>query len=180
MKRTRNDWIHMDRGYLDRIRDRTWLIENKAEFTIGTGPLVNPAIEELFTEIMVDYLPRRYPTIFKTKEDTVQNLVTGCTYPRSASGLTPEMMLQFLGTNVEEDFYIMCPDKNDGEFHLRGYVACFPGGFLSPARVGESVREIHQPVPGYEEKLGRSVDRYFARMKPGQFIGRMNVSLLNV
>ena len=170
----------MDRGYLDRIRDRTWLIENKPKFTIGTGPLVNPAIEELFTEIMVDYLPRRYPTIFKTKEDTVQNLVTGGTYPCSASGLTPEMMLQFLGTNVEEDFYFMCPDENDGEFRLRGYVACFPGGFLSPARVGESVREIHQPVPGYEEKLGRSVDRYFARMTPGQFIGRMNVSLIIV
>ncbi|KAL9099892.1 MAG: hypothetical protein Q9163_004667 [Psora crenata] len=167
----------MDCGYLDRIRRRTWLIQKKAEVTIGTGPLVDYAIEELYTEIMVDYLPRRYPTIFKPKGDMVQNLVTGSTYPLSSMGLTPRMMLQILGTNVEEDFYFMCPDENDGEFRLRGYVACFPGGFLSPARVGESVREIHQPVPGYEEKLGRSVDRYFARMKPGQFIGRMNWSL---
>jgi len=69
----------------------------------------------------------------------------------------------------------MCPDE-ENIFRLRGYIACFPGGFLSPARVGESIREIHQPVPGYEERLGKSVDRYFNRMVPGQFIGRMNVS----
>ena len=168
----------MDRGYLSRIQEREPLIRDKPEFTIGTGPLVDPAIEELYTEIMIDYLPYRYPTIFKTSGKTVHNLVTGSSYPLSTANLTPEQMLQLLGLNVEEDFYFMCPDEDDGEFRLRGYIACFPGGFLSPARVGESVREIHQPVPGYEERLGRSVDRYFSRMEPGQFIGRMNVRFL--
>lgn len=71
----------------------------------------------------------------------------------------------------------MCPDSEE-QYRLQGYIACFPGGFLSPARVGESVREIHKPVPGYEKKLGLSVDRYFGRMQPGDFIGRMNVSQL--
>ena len=166
----------MDRGYLSRIQEREPLMLHNPELTIGTGPLVNPAIEELYTEIMIDYLPHRYPTIFKTVGETVHNLVTGNSYPLSTADLTPEQMLRLLGMNAEEDFYFMCRDE-DGEFRLRGYIACFPGGFLSPARVGESVREIHQPVPGYEERLGRSVDRYFNRMKPGQFIGRMNVRL---
>ena len=71
----------------------------------------------------------------------------------------------------------MCPDE-ENIFRLRGYIACFPGGFLSPVRRGESIREIHQPVPGYEERLGKSVDRYFARMTLGQFIGRMSVGCL--
>jgi hypothetical protein len=174
LKRSRNDWIRMDRGYLARIQEREPLIKNKSEFTIGTGPLVNDAIEELYTEIMIDYLPKRYPTIFKTLGKTVYNTITGGTYPLTTKGLTPERMLELLGMNVEEDFYFMCPDAND-EFRLQGYIACFPGGFLSPARVGESVREIHKPVPGFEERLGRSVDRYFKRMEPGNFIGRMNV-----
>src|SRR5437763_944640 len=148
----------MDRGYLKRIQEREPLIKNKAEFTIGTGPLVNDAIEELYTEIMIDYLPSRYPTIFKTSGKSVRNTVTGGTYPLTTKGLTPERMLELLGMNVEEDFYFMCPDANN-EFRLQGYIACFPGGFLSPARVGQSVREIHRPVPGFEEKLGKSVDR---------------------
>lgn len=175
LKRTRDDWIRMDSGYLARIAERKPLIEEQAAFTIGTGVLVNDAIEELYTEIMVDYLPHRYPTIFKASGDIVHNVLTHSTYPLSTKGLTPEQMLQLLGLNVEEDFYFMLPDEK-GDFRLQGYIACFPGGFLSPATRGKSVREIHQPVPGYEERLGRSVDRHFNRMVPGDFIGRMNVS----
>lgn len=166
----------MDRGYLAHIQEREPLIRDKPEFTVGAGPLVDSAIEELYTEIMIDYLPHRYPTIFKTSGQTVHNLVTGSSYPLSTANLAPEQMLQLLGMNVEEDFYFMCPDEDGGEFRLRGYIACFPGGFLSPARLAESVRDIHQVVPGYDERLGRSVDRYFGRMQPSQFIGRMSVS----
>lgn len=145
VKESRNDWIRIDNGYLTRIEARKTLIEKQSEFTIGTGVHVNPAIEELYTEIMIQYLPYRYPTIFKrigdgSTEKSIHNVITGSTYPLSTAGLTPERMLQLLGLNVEEDFYFMCPDQKDGEFRLRGYLACFPGGFLSPARVGESVR----------------------------------------
>lgn len=125
---------------------------------------------------MIKHLPSRFPTLFKKQGQVVRNLATGEAYPLSTKGLKHSQMLHHMGLHVEEDFYFMCPDPED-HFRLQGYVACFPGGFLSPARVGESVREIHKPVPGYEQKLGLSVDRYFSRMKPGDFIGRMNVSL---
>lgn len=175
-KRARQEWIRMDNNYKKRIHEREPLIANHADCTIGTGPLVDPAIEELYTEIMIDYLPKRYPTIFRKEDNMCLNTVMGSRYPLSTENMTPTDMLKYLGLNVEEDFYFMCPDVEDGQFRLQGYVACFPGGFLSPARRGQSVREIHQPVPGYEEKLGKSVDRYFQRIQSGQFIGRMNVS----
>ena len=174
-KQTRSNWIRIDSGYLKRLEERRGLVESKPELTIGTGKIVDPAIEELYEEIMIKYLPQRFPTMFKIRDNLVDNLATGSSYPFTTAGLTPADMLRYLSANVEEDFYFMCPDP-DGQFRLRGYIACFPGGFLSPARVGESVREIHQPVPGYDKKLGASVDRYFSRMEPGQFIGRMNVS----
>ncbi|KAI3326819.1 hypothetical protein HD806DRAFT_488292 [Xylariaceae sp. AK1471] len=175
-KRVRSDWIRMDRGYLARIQERLPLIKDNSQFTIGTGEKVNPAIKELYEEIMIRYLPARFPTMFQIRGMLVKNLATGTTYPLTTTGLTHAQMLAYMGENVEEDFYFMCPDL-DGQYRLQGYIACFPGGFLSPARVGESVREIHKPVPGYERKLGLSVDRYFARMEPGEFIGRMNWSL---
>jgi hypothetical protein len=165
----------MDRGYLSRIEERERLIQCQPESTVCTGPLANPAIEELYIEMMINYLPHRYPTIFKTSGKTVYNTITGSTYPLSTAGLSPERMLQLLGVNVEDDFFFMCPES-DGEFRLRGCIACFPNGFLGPAHLGQSVREIHQPVPGYEERLGKGVDRYFRRMEPGKFIRRMNVS----
>ncbi|KAJ5982835.1 hypothetical protein N7481_004934 [Penicillium waksmanii] len=175
-KQTRSNWIRIDSGYLKRLEERRILVEEKPELTIGTGNIVDPAIKELYEEIMIKYLPQRFPTMFKVCGNVVENVTTGSNYPSMTAGLSPAVMLRYISNNVEEDFYFMCPDP-DGQFRLRGYIACFPGGFLSPARVGESVREIHQPVPGYDKKLGASVDRYFSRMKPGQFIGRMNWSL---
>ena len=129
---------------------------------------------------MVRYLPARFPTIFQASRsgDLINNDATGLSYPvTNLESLTPTAMLTYMSENVEEDFYLMCPDETGGQYRLEGYIACFPGGFPSPARVGESVRELHQPVPGYERKLGLSVDRYFARMVPEDFIGRMNWSL---
>ncbi|KAE8392364.1 hypothetical protein BDV23DRAFT_181765 [Aspergillus alliaceus] len=157
-KQTRSSWIRIDSGYLKRLEERRGLVEDKPELIIGTGKIVNPAIEELYKEIMIKYLPQRFPTMFKIRGNLVDNLATGSNYPSTTAGLTPAVMLRYLSENVEEDFYFMCPDP-DGQFRLRGYIACFPGGFLSPAR------------------LGASVDRYFSRMEPGQFIGRMNWSL---
>ena len=44
----------MDKGYLTRLQEREPLIADKSEFTVGTGPLVDPAIKELYEEVMID------------------------------------------------------------------------------------------------------------------------------
>lgn len=177
MKSSRDHWIRMDRDYLNRIEMRKALLRDHDETIIGVNSIVAPAIEELYEEIMLDYLPQRYPSMFqRRKGGKIENLVTGATYPDSLAGAgDPATMLRLMGQHVEEDFYIMCPDEAE-EYRLQGYVACFPGGFLALARVGMSMRDIHKPVPGFEERIGKSVDRYFRRMEPGNFIGRMNVS----
>jgi hypothetical protein len=50
-----------------------------------------------------------------------------------------------------------------------GTFSVFLVDFLSPVWVGESLREVGYPVPGFEE-FGRRADRCFARMQPEQFI----------
>ena len=101
MKRTRDEWIRMDSGYLARIKERLPLIRDHAAETVGTGPIVNPVIEELYEEIMIKYLPKRYSTMFQVKGRQVLNLVTGSIYPLLTAGLTPKRMLELLGENVE-------------------------------------------------------------------------------
>lgn len=91
----------MDHGYLNRIQERLPLIREKPEFTIGTGEKVNPAIEELYEEVMIKYLPARFPTMFKAHGKVARNLATGSTYPLSMVGLTHAQMLAYMGENVE-------------------------------------------------------------------------------
>jgi len=145
------------------------------EPVFGTNEVVNPAIEELYEEIMIKYLPHRYPKMFEIVGNTFKNLATGSDYSINLAQLDHTTMLRNLSENAEEDFFFMCPD-GEGDFRLQGYISCFANGFLTTAKLGMSLRDIHQPVPGYEERLGNSADRIFRRMEPGAFIGRMNVS----
>lgn len=123
---------------------------------------------------MLDLLPKRFPSMFRIKGGMFHNVVTGTRHRISSALLDHASMLRHLAENVEEDFYFMVPDAQD-EFVLQGFVACFPQGLLPSAKVGMSVTEIHKPVPGYEGRLKKGVNRCFERMERGQSVGRLNV-----
>jgi hypothetical protein len=100
------------------------LIQVKPEFIIGTGILINPAIEDLYIQVMIKYLLYCYTIMFRIVSTgatkTVLNLVTSSTCPLSTASLTSKNILELLGRNVEEDFYCMHPDLKDNEYRLRG------------------------------------------------------------
>ncbi|KAK9425246.1 hypothetical protein SUNI508_13229 [Seiridium unicorne] len=174
-KMDKSEWIRIDRGYLRRLQERDRIMEGSRPEVIGSGPTVNLAIEELYEEIMIQFLPKRFPTMFSCIEKTFLNKVTGRTYSVDLAAIDHDTMLRNLGENVEEDFYFMCPDDQD-ELRLQGWIACFPGGFSTTARKGMSMREIHQPVPGFQQRIAKGSDLTMARLQPGDFIERFNVS----
>jgi hypothetical protein len=178
-KTPKNEWVEMDCGYLSRIQDRITLLRTHPDqaHIVGTNEIVNPAIEELYEEIMIKYLPRRFPTMFQLQGKLFKNLATGSEYSVDMDALDHETMLRNLAENVEDDFYFMCPD-GQGEFLLQGWIACFPNGFSTIAKFGMSLRTIHQPVPGYEERLGHAADVIFRKMKENAFVSRFNVSFV--
>lgn len=143
--------------------------------TIGVNETSSSAILELFELVIVNHIPKRFPTMFRLVDGILTNLVTGKTYNCKEASKDPVLALKTLCENVEEDFYFMCPD-GQGEWRFQGYIACFPGGFFSPSRVGMSFAEIHQPIPLFKERIGKGVDRFVSRMKGGDLIQRFNVS----
>ncbi|KAL8934483.1 MAG: hypothetical protein Q9211_005206 [Gyalolechia sp. 1 TL-2023] len=173
---SRDEWIKIDHNYLKHISYRKFLLETEQQYCIGSNPRSRLAIEELYEAIMINHLPKRFPNMFSLKGDIFTNHVTNCKYMIETRRLDDTYMLRVLAENVEEDFYFMCPDE-DGEYRLHAFSSCFPQGILGPSKMGLSVREIHQPVPGYESRLGNGVDKHFKRMKPGVFVGRLNWSI---
>jgi hypothetical protein len=83
-------------------------------------------------------------------------------------------MQRMLAENVEEDFYIMCPEK-EGVFSLQGFISCFPGGFLTIGKLGQSMREIHGGVPGLNDSIGKGIALFMQNMRGGSIIQRWNV-----
>lgn len=171
----KDDWIQMDCGYLDRLDERIGTMEAQPQWAIGVNDISTPAILELFREVMVKHVPQRFPTMFRLEGHKMTNLVTKKTYDVEQAQKDPVLALQTLCRNVEEDFYLMCPD-GEGQYRLQGYISCFPGGFDGPSRIGMSFRDIHVPVPHYEERIANGVDKFVRRMKVGEWIQRFNVS----
>lgn len=82
-----------------------------------------------------------------------------------------------IGRQVEEDFLFLLPSAPEEQLVAEAYIACFPAGFAWTAERGQTLAEIHQPVPNYKENLQLSMGRFLRRLEPGKFVKRLNVSL---
>ena len=133
-----------------------------------------PAVAEVFVQVTKNILIR-YPTIFRLEGTILRNFVTGAEYDLESIRKEPRRMLQMLSENVEEDFYLMCPGS-DGIFSLQGFVSCFPGGFSSLGKLGQSMRDIHGPVPALNESIGNRIDRFITGLQHEDIVQRLGVS----
>lgn len=66
----------------------------------------------------------------------------------------------------ETDFLLLMPDT-DGTFRLRGGGLCFPSHWDLNSKMGCTLSEIHVPVPGLNDSLGKSIDGFMAKIRPG-------------
>lgn len=70
-----------------------------------------------------------------------------------------------IGSQVEPDWLLMAP-SNGAPVFAAGCV-CFPSFWSPEEKLGKPIQEIHGPVPGLNHQLGRAVDTFLDRLKPG-------------
>jgi hypothetical protein len=188
----RNDLLLFDQTYSERLGLRESLLREYPDDVVGVSNAsdtrIRLAVQELYNYLFQTYLPVRYPSILRTRESEhpsptmLENLVTRQTLPMTMTNSTPlHIALRTIAQNVDEDFFILLPQKQEdsGEdfYVLEAYAACFPSGFQPKEKIGKKLADIHGPVPGYKEKLQKSMDRFFARLEPGRYVKRVNWSL---
>jgi hypothetical protein len=172
----------MDKNYVDRITLRKRIMDEAPEITLAAKPAAKLAVDEFYQWLLSKYLPTRFPRNFQMSTTTDQggpfllNLANGERLPL-APPTSPKDTLRIIGGVVEDDFLFLLPSP-DG-YRLEGFVACFPNGIDTSKKLGLNLRDIHGPVPGYKEKLEKSMDRYFERLEVGTFVKRANVSGCN-
>lgn len=141
---------------------------------MGATPPGCDAVQELYSFLVGDYLPARYPTMFTLSEDggTMLNHVTKKAVPTRPSG-DPLVSFRLLGETVEDDMFLL-QETVDGH-RLVAFLCCFPSGFDPSSKLGKVLKDIHEPVPSYE-KIGPSMERLFSRLEVGKSVKRVNVS----
>ena len=82
---------------------------------------------------------------------------------------------------IPEDLLLLAPrrqnNSDDPSWHLEAAALAFPAHWVLAEKMGHPMQMIHQPVPHYDERLARPVDRFFTAMKIGPISSRMNWSL---
>lgn len=126
----------MDKNYLSRIHYRQEILSKHASEVMGVLPEGEEVVKELYTYLLGEYLPVRYPGLFRvvggsgsglgsgsgsgsgsrsgsddptTKTKTFHNLVTGSSLPLSPPPSEPLECLRVIAQTVEDDFFLLLP-----------------------------------------------------------------------
>lgn len=189
----------MDNTYLSRIKLRRQLMTDHPQATLACNSVAETAALELYDWLAGTYLPKRFPTCFslvntssqehanqETSNDNHQqepthllNRITSEHIPLQAT--SPLSALQSLSSHIDTDFLILLPSPSDRTsdlhqptYHLQAFATTFPSGFSTLSKLSLPLSAIHAPVPSYETKLEKSMDRFFARLPLGKLAARAN------
>lgn len=154
---------------------RRSLIDEKGHAVHGYLPRGKESVAELYTYLLRDYLPARYPTMFRIGPDgtVFENTVTGRTVPIQPPE-DADAALRTLGETVEEDLFLL--HETPGGHLCVAFMCCFPSGFDPSEKFGNLIKDIHAPVPSYS-KIGASMERFFSKLQVGKSVKRLNVRL---
>ncbi|CAN5663114.1 DUF3445 domain-containing protein [soil metagenome] len=116
-------------------------------------------------------------SVLVASTELLQRLLAHLELPGSAAAADAHP-IDAAGRLTQEDWCLHLPD-DDGSWRLVAASVCFPTRWNLDEKIGRTIRQIHAPVPFYEEQLADPMDGYFARMRPGQGVWRLNWNLMD-
>lgn len=165
-----SNWIEIDSNRVAELQTKSGL-QNQIETIHKVTERAIPAIEELY-DLVLDNLNRYHSDTFdinfdnRTIFDKVRDLDSG-----------PDQPLLTLGHNLQEDFCIM--SKVGEDWVLTAAVLYSPSRWYLLDKIGQNLEGIHQPVPEYQNRLGRAVEQLFDRIEVDKPIWRTNWTILD-
>lgn len=166
------DWIELDNQYPHYHVTKTRRIQERGSHCCKTAPEAYPAALELLQEF-TEYLPARYPTLFRRTESGIEKLWSG-EHLRIKEPL-PEDPIQTCGRLIQGDLAIMI-ERADGQYYFLSGTALLPGFWRLEEKFGMVLSELHTSgeVPQFREKLEKGMVNLFRRIKPEEMVARNN------
>lgn len=156
-----DEWLEPGEDYAELVAERRRLLAERHAEVFRALPGSEAAGAETL-ELVTGFMARRRPG----------------GGPASDGALHP---LDRAGRLTAEDLCLMQPAPgaapDQGPYLLTAASLCFPTRWRLADKIGRPLREIHAPVPGFDERLGRAVDRFFAKLEPGHVVQRVNWGL---
>lgn len=94
--------------------------------------------------MLASHLPARFPEIYRREGDSLLIAPLGETWDLRRTDFHPLDLAARLVQEAERDGYV-----------LAALSVCFPSRWRIAEKLGKPLRDIHAPVPHYDEKLAR-------------------------
>lgn len=166
-------WIEIDQHYAGQLAEKRRLLAERPGDVFDALPESAAAQAECL-DLLVAHLLRHRPEAIAVDGPAIRVRATGDAYDRRDFADRP---LDLAGRLVQEDLCLMAPD--DGSWRLVAATLCFPSRWRLADKLGRPMAAIHGPVPGFNDRLARPVDRFFDRVEAGRLYMRLNWSVID-
>ncbi|SDF64545.1 heme-dependent oxidative N-demethylase family protein [Thalassobaculum litoreum] len=167
------DWIDVDAQYAEHMAEKRRLLDARhGEVFAGLHDSL-PAQRDCL-EAVLAHMTAFHPDLIAADGSGVHTAWDGATLNPSDFESAP---LDLAGRLVQEDLCLMQP--SDEGHKLIAASLCFPARWRLADKIGRPMSAIHDPVPGFNDRLNRPVERFFAGIAAGQTYMRLNWSVLD-
>jgi hypothetical protein len=168
---TPGDWLEPGADAAHQMAERRRLLAERPAEVLAALPESVPCQHELYA-LVQEHLAARFPDRWRRAGAALVDQVTGERFPCG-----PTEPLAALGRMVQEDFCLM--QASPAGYRLTGAILCFPAHWRLADKLGRPLDAIHEPVPGFDLRLARPVDRFFASLQVPRPVWRVNWSLVD-
>lgn len=168
-----HEWIELDNQFPKYHADKAARIRERGDKCVSTHPDAFDSAVELLEEL-ANYLPARYPALFKRTPVGIDNLWSGESFNIVERPLREDPMA-ICARLVQDDLALLI-EQPDGEYRLLAGAILLAGFWRLSDKFGMTLSKIHTSgnVPHFEEKLERGMVKFFQRLKPETFYARNN------
>jgi dimethylamine monooxygenase subunit A len=166
-----DEWIEIDEELVPQLREKRALAASRPDEVFRALPGSEPAQAELL-HMLVHHLVRLRPDLYRLDGG---RLATPLDEVQPLDAL--EAPLECAGRLVQEDLCLM--ERGAEGWRLTAGSVSFPTRWRLADKIGKPLEAIHDPVPGFAEKLAAPVARFFDKLQVERPVWRLNWSLLD-
>lgn len=172
------DWVKIDHTYASQQREKERLLETKkdAVFVSNTDESTVLSKQE-FLELLCEYLPKRFPDKFESRENGVYNKMLQEFVPSGADASEDPLMRA--GRLTQEDWCVMEWKEEHQAYCLTAGVVFFPMRWSLQDKFNRPMMGIHKPVAGFMNHLLHKVNNLFKTMGPDAPVQRGNWAIFH-
>jgi hypothetical protein len=163
------DWIEVGSELPAQLIERRELIDTKRERVFGELPGFKQPAEQ-FAQLIIENLKLFHASTYEVKNQIVKDLATGFQVD-----LTKDHPFLQLAKILGEDLCLI--SKVNGSWVLTAGAVVYPSRWLLAEKLGKTLDQIHQPVPGYEESLQPAMALSFDKLNSDRQVWRLNWAL---